>query len=75
MRTMFFCYHSAISGLMRVGTSSLAFLVAGVLFAPRSSAVDILATAAPGTPYGVATIEIPIVAPIVGQSTSAAGSS
>tara|TARA_R110002049_G_scaffold4601_3_gene31787 strand:+ start:50482 stop:53181 length:2700 start_codon:yes stop_codon:yes gene_type:complete len=31
-----------------------------------ASAVDILANAASGTPYGVATVEIPIAAPIVG---------
>ena len=37
------------------------------LFATSASAQDILANAASGTPYGVATIELPIAQPVVNQ--------
>ena len=47
--------------------SLLSTLVISACLFSTASAVDILATAASGTPYGVATIEIPMAAPVVGQ--------
>ena len=45
----------------------LLILIAALAFARASQAVDILVTAAAGQPYGVARVEIPVVAPSVGQ--------
>lgn len=52
--------------LMFLKYSAIA-LVISTLLARSVSAVDVLATAASGTPYGVATIEIPIAVPVPGQ--------
>ncbi|TWT65514.1 hypothetical protein [Crateriforma conspicua] len=38
-----------------------------VASAPTAVAVDILATAIPGSPFGVATVEIPLPVPVVGE--------
>ncbi|MEM9645637.1 MAG: hypothetical protein AAF989_11655 [Planctomycetota bacterium] len=45
-----------------------AALLCGIALPGLASAVDILATAIPGEPYGIASIEIPLEVPIVGDA-------
>jgi len=52
---------------MLVRIFSLSLSLAVLAWGNQAVAVDILATAASGTPYGVATIEIPVTQGVVGQ--------
>lgn len=49
-------------------TTSIAVVCCLALAGKRASAADVLATAVSGSPYGVATIEIPLDVPVIGNA-------
>ncbi len=52
----------------RTNLVATAICLSQLTWATSAAAVDVLARAVAGSPYGVATIEIPLVQPIVGQT-------